>query len=94
MKWYKKKPISIFIKNASDKTGIPIEHCEHIIDSFFTTIVKNFTKVHVFKLPHFGKVTTIRFKNRKKIDYVRKENTKKLTDDLESLNFDDFINNL
>lgn len=45
MKWYKKKPISIFIKNASDKTGIPIEHCEHMIDSFFTTIVKNFTKV-------------------------------------------------
>ena len=90
MKWYRKKPISIFIKYASETTSVPLEDCELIIDSFFKTIIENITTIHVFKLPHLGKITTIRFKNKKRINFSKKANDEKLKKELEDIDLDFF----
>ena len=90
MKWYKKKPISIFIKYASEKTSVPLEDCEFIIDSFFKTIIENMTTIHVFKLPHLGKITTIKFKNKKRINFSKRTNDEKLKKELEDIDLNFF----
>lgn len=88
MVWYKKEPIKTFISQIADEYGEDEEEVIKVLDCFFKSILNNLVRVEVFKLPHFGKISTIAFKKRKQRAYMADVVKQQNKDVLSKLEFD------
>ena len=88
MPWYKKEPIKTFISQIADEYDEDEEEVIKVLDCFFKSILNNLVRVEVFKLPHFGKISTIAFKKRKQRAYMAEAVKQQNKDVLSKLEFD------